>query len=76
MEKALQQMIDKKVWTSLIVSDLTAEERKSIIPSSIFLKEKFKPSGNFDKLKARLVAGGHRQDKLIYQEIISASDDI
>jgi hypothetical protein len=55
---------------------LTAEERKSIIPSSIFLKEKFKPSGEFDKLKARLVARGHRQHKSINQEIISASDDI
>jgi hypothetical protein len=48
-------MIDKKVWRPVIVSDLTTEERRSIIPSSIFLKEKYKPSGEFDKVKARLV---------------------
>lgn len=32
-----------------------------VIPSSLFLKEKRDSSGNFLKLKARLVAGGHRQ---------------
>jgi hypothetical protein len=51
MKKELQQMIDKKADES----DLTDEKRNSIIPSSIFLKEKFKPFGEFDKLKARLV---------------------
>jgi hypothetical protein len=76
MKKELQQMIDKKVWRPVIVSHLTTEERQSITLSSIFLKEKYKSSGEFDKLKARLVAGGHRQDKLISQKIISASDDI
>jgi hypothetical protein len=59
-----------------------SEERVSIIPPSIFLKENFKPCGEdklkfkFDKLRARLVVGGHRQDKLIYQKVTSASDDI
>jgi hypothetical protein len=37
MKKELQQMIDKKVWIPVIVNDLTDEERKSIIPSSIFV---------------------------------------
>jgi hypothetical protein len=76
MKKELQQMIDKKVWRPVNVSDLTTEERRSIIPSSIFLKEKYNPLGQFDKLKARLVAESHHQDKLIYQEIISVSDEI
>jgi hypothetical protein len=76
MQKELQQMIDKKVWTPILIKDLDIEERKSIIPSSIFLKEKFKPSGEFDKLKGRLVAGGHRQDKMLYHELISGSEDI
>jgi hypothetical protein len=69
MKTELQLVIDKKVWTA-IVNYLTSEERVSIIPSSIFLKEKFKPTGEFDKLKTRLIAGCHRQDKLIYQEVI------
>ena len=32
----------------------------------MFLKKKFLPDGAFDKLKARLVAGGHLQDREIY----------
>jgi len=34
----------------------------------MFLKEKRKPDGCFDKLKARLVAGGHMQDRSIYDD--------
>jgi hypothetical protein len=45
---------------------LSKGEMKSIISSSLFLKEKFQPDGNFEKLKARLVAGGHMQDKELY----------
>jgi hypothetical protein len=32
----------------------------------MFLKEKYLASGEFDKLKARLVAGGNQQDKDMY----------
>jgi hypothetical protein len=31
------------------------------------LKEKFDPDGNFEKLKSRLVAGGHMQNKSEYE---------
>jgi hypothetical protein len=40
---------------------MTAAIRRTIISSSCFLKEKFNAEGLFDKLKARLVAGGHRK---------------
>ena len=33
-------------------------DRKCIIRSQVFLKEKYLPMGKFEKLKARLVAGG------------------
>ena len=36
------------------------------LPSSMFLKDKYTPQGDFDKLKARLVAGGHMQDRIIF----------
>ena len=36
------------------------------IPSFCFFKEKYTPSGEFDKLKARLTSGGHRQDRHLY----------
>ena len=37
----------------------------------MFLKEKFLSTGMFDKLKARLVAGGNMQDKALYEDISS-----
>jgi len=33
-----------------------------IIKSFLFIKEKFKSDGTFDKFKSRFVAGGHMQD--------------
>ncbi len=34
---------------------------------------KYLPDGAFDKLKARLVAGGDQQDKSLYDEVSSAT---
>ena len=44
-------------------------EKARIIRSSMFLKEKFLASGEFEKLKARLVAGGDQQDKTLYDDL-------
>lgn len=71
INKELKQMIDKRVWTPVHVSSLSTAERKSIIRSQMFLKEKYLPTGKFEKLKARLVAGGNQQDKDLYDEISS-----
>ena len=38
------------------------------VPSKMFLTPKKLPSGKIDKMKARLVAGGHRQDRSIYTD--------
>ena len=64
--KELGQMIKKKVWTPVDIQRLPREEKARIIRSSMFLKEKFLASGEFEKLKARLVAGGDQQDKTLY----------
>jgi len=37
----------------------------------MFLKEKFNADGSFQKLKARLVAGGNTQDRTVYESISS-----
>ena len=37
----------------------------------MFLKVKLKPNGDFDKLKARLVADGSTQDKNMYEDVSS-----
>jgi len=67
----LEQMLQKEVWKPIDVSTLSPAERKSVIITSMFLKEKQRPDGSFDKLKARLVAGGHMQDRSIYEDISS-----
>ncbi len=54
----LQQMLDKKACHRVCTNDLTSNERKAVIRSSIFLNDKFTASGDFDKIKTRLVAGG------------------
>ena len=67
----LQQMVDKRVWTPVNMSKMSREKRRSIIRSSMFLKEKFISTGAFEKLKARLVAGGNQQDKTLYDNLSS-----
>jgi len=71
MLEELKQMLDKGVWEPVAVASLTYEQRKSIIRSSIFLKEKFTSTGVFDKRKARLVAGGNMQDRSLYDDVSS-----
>ena len=61
-----QLVLDKPVWEGVDVDTLPREMLKRIITSHMFLKEKYTASGVFDKVKSRLVAGGHLQDKAIY----------
>jgi hypothetical protein len=62
--KELNQMLTKRVWTPVDGKKLTAEDRVRII-----LKGKYLASGEFEKLKARLVAGGDQQDKGMYDDL-------
>ena len=71
IQKELSQMIYKKVWQPVHLSSLNGTDRTRIIRSQMFLKEKFLPSGVFEKLKARLVAGGDQQDKNLYEDLSS-----
>jgi hypothetical protein len=40
----------------------------------MFLKEKYLASGEFEKLKTRLVAGGDQQDKDMYDDLCHNND--
>lgn len=48
----------------------------SKIPPKMFLTPKKLPSGEIDKIKARLVAGGHRQDRSIYTDNETSSPTV
>ncbi len=54
--------MDVKAFQSVHSGGLSEQTRKKIIPSHIFLKEKLLANGEFDKMKARLVAGGNYVD--------------
>jgi hypothetical protein len=71
--KELNQLIEKGCL--MPVDRLTVKklktEKQLILPSKLFLKDKYKPDGAFDKFKARLVAGGHRQNHEDYESTSS-----
>ena len=48
-----------------------SDSTQNAIPSKMFLTPKKLPSGAIDKMKARLVAGGHHQDRSLYTAISS-----
>ena len=61
----LQNMLKKGVFAPVPKHDQRAIPSEHIIPSMLFIKSKD------GKLKARLVAGGHRQDDQIYSRLTS-----
>ena len=71
IKKELLQLMEKKVFRGLPAQEIQTLPRGTILPCKLFLKEKTNPDGTFDKLKSRLVAGGHRQDKNDYEEFNS-----
>ena len=73
--KELAQMVEKKVFEGV---NPQIKHKKKVIKSFLFLKEKFKADGTFDKLKSRLVAGGHMQDReqILYEDTNSPTASI
>ena len=71
MVEELHQFDEKSVGIPVRKHDLSHKQLKAVIRSSMFLKEKFLSTGEFEKLKARLVAGGHMQDKSLYEDLSS-----
>lgn len=80
MMKELIQLHQKKTWMPV---NLRGPQKrwarkqvkkllgKTIIGSKMFLKEKFDSMGNFEKLKARLVARGDMEDETLFKETSS-----
>ena len=68
MLNELTKLHRKNTMVPIDPRSLTRQQRRKVITSKMFLKEKFLSTGEFDKLKSRLVAGGHRQDRRQYAE--------
>ena len=72
----IDSMIKRKVWTGVLRDNLSKRQRKAIIRSHTFLKEKLSPSNVFLRLKARLVAMGNMQDRALYEKEDTSSPTV
>lgn len=72
----LQQMQDLEVWKAVHLGELTKKERREILRSSMFIKEKFDAQGHFDRLRGRFVADGSSQKRqesmILYPTVVSS----
>ena len=69
--KELKQLVARPAWLYVDKKTLTKAQRRKLIRSHMFMKDKHRSDGTFDKWKARLVAGGDTQDKSIYDNLSS-----
>jgi len=70
-EDELKQLFrEKKALVPVKWESLNPKQKKQIVKTHMFLKEKFE-DGSFVKLKARLVAGGRTQDRSFYSHYSS-----
>lgn len=72
----LKQLIRLQVFKFHDPNTLTPEQLRARIPSKTFVKIKYHPDGTFNKIKSRTVAGGHRQNRMLYSESDTSSPTI
>jgi len=74
IEKEMKMIkTEKGAIEGVKLKDLSYEQKRKIIPSKLFLKEKYNAAGDFEKLKARMVAGGHMQERTVNEQTSSAT---
>ena len=63
-EEELRSLLSFKTWVAVRYKNLTEKQRRAIIPSFMFFKNKYGKDGKLLKVKARCVGSGDYQDKL------------
>ena len=66
-----QHVKEKQTWHPVHLKDIPEESRKQILNSYVLYKQKYKSDGTLDKYKCRVVGGGERQDRTIYDDVSS-----
>jgi hypothetical protein len=69
--KEIKSLMENGTFEGVLPKDLTKSQKKKIIRSFIILKEKFNAEGDFEKLKARLVANGAQMDPTTFSDVSS-----
>jgi hypothetical protein len=63
MKEEITSILKKEAMHPVLLANLSHKQRKKVMRSCMFLKEKFDSHGNFTKLKSRLVANGKQQER-------------
>ena len=69
-DELFQLFVEKQALIPVRWEDLNAEQKKRVVRSHMFLREKYE-DGSFVKMKARLVADGRMQDRNVYSDYSS-----
>jgi hypothetical protein len=66
--KEIIQLASKGTFEPVFIRNLSPDQRERIIPSFTFMEDKYDPTTRaYIKTKARCVAGGHRQNRSLYE---------
>ena len=77
IKSELKSIVDKGTLLPVKLSKRDLITLKGqIISCRMFLREKYDANHNFEKLKSRLVAGGHRQDRSLYTDTSSPTPQV
>jgi hypothetical protein len=68
----LENLMKKEVFECLA----STHTSKAAIPSKMIMTPKKLPNGKIDRMKARLVAGRHRQDRTMYRDEETSSHTV
>ena len=68
----MQLFVEKEALVPVKWDSLSKEQRKKVVRSHMFLREKYE-DGSFVKIKARLVADGRMQDRTVYNDHSSST---
>jgi len=67
----LQNIVNKNVFHGVHMRDLSSSQRKTILRTVTFLKDKYTAQSIFEKFKARMCVDGSRQDHNLYEDVSS-----
>eukprot|EP01033_Poteriospumella_lacustris_P015043 gene15043-10761_t len=67
LKREFQQMVDMDVYEPVRLEALTEDQRKRVIHSSAFVKEKVDESGKVTSVKARWVGSGNQMNRELYE---------